>query len=37
VLSLSEPQLKQIALIVMGAIPGFVALFGLVNWLQRRS
>ena len=37
VLTLSEPQLKQIALLVMGAIPGLVAVFGLISWLQRRS
>jgi hypothetical protein len=36
-LSLNETQLRNLALAVMAGVPGFVALLGLVNWLQRRS
>jgi hypothetical protein len=36
-LSLSEKQLGNIALGVMGIIPGIVAIFGLLSWWQRRS
>jgi len=36
-LSLSEKQLSNIALGVMGLMPGIVAVFGLLNWWQRRS
>ena len=36
-LSLTESQLGNIALILMGAIPGFIAVIGLLNWWQRRS
>jgi len=36
-LSLSDQQVGSIALIVMGFVPGFVAIFGLLNWWQRRS
>ena len=36
-LSLNENQLRNLAIIVMAAVPGFVALLGLLNWLQRRA
>lgn len=36
-LSLNEKQLRDIALGVMVFLPGLVAVFGLLNWWQRRS
>lgn len=36
-LNLDEQQLGQIALAVMGIVPGIVALLGLVSWWQRRA
>ena len=36
-LSLNEKQLRNIALGVMAVLPGIVALFGFLNWWQRRS
>ena len=36
-LSLNEKQLRDIALGVMVVIPGLVAFFGLLSWVQRRS
>jgi ABC-type uncharacterized transport system len=36
-LTLDEQQLGQIALVVMGIIPGIAALFGILSWWQRRS
>jgi hypothetical protein len=36
-LSLSEKQLGNIAVGVMGILPGIVAMFGLLSWWQRRS
>lgn len=36
-LSLSEKELRNLALAVMAAVPGFVAMLGLLNWLQRRA
>ena len=36
-LSLDDKQLRNIGLAVMAIIPGIVALFGLLNWWQRRS
>jgi hypothetical protein len=36
-LNLSEKQIANIALTVMGAIPGLVAILGLAQWWQRRS
>jgi len=36
-ISLDEKQLRNIAFGVMGAVPGIVALFGIVVWWQRRS
>jgi hypothetical protein len=36
-LSLNETQLRNLALAVMVGVPGFVALLGLLNWLQRRT
>ena len=36
-ISLDEKQLRNIALGVMGIVPGIVALFGLLVWWQRRS
>jgi hypothetical protein len=36
-LSLNEKQLRDIALGVMVIIPGLVALFGVLNWWQRRA
>ncbi len=36
-LSLNEQQIASIGLTVMGIIPGIVAVFGLLNWWQRRS
>ena len=36
-LSLEDAQISHIGIAVMGIIPGIVALFGLLNWWQRRS
>ena len=36
-LSLNEQQMRSIALGVMAILPGIVALFGCLNWWQRRS
>jgi ABC-type uncharacterized transport system involved in gliding motility auxiliary subunit len=36
-ISLDEKQMRNIALGVMGVVPGIVALFGLLVWWQRRS
>ncbi len=36
-LSLNEKQLRDIALGVMVVIPGLVAFFGLLSWVQRRA
>ena len=36
-LNLSEKQIGNIALIVMGAIPGLVAIIGIAQWWQRRQ
>lgn len=36
-LSLDDKQLRNIAIAVMAIIPGIVAVFGLLNWWQRRS
>ncbi len=36
-LTLEDRQLRSIGLAVMAIIPGIVALFGLLNWWQRRS
>ncbi len=36
-LTLDDKQLRNISLTVMGIIPAIVALFGLLNWWQRRS
>ena len=36
-LSLEDAQISHIGIGVMGIIPGIVALFGLLNWWQRRS
>ena len=36
-LSLNEKQMRSIALGVMAVLPGIVALFGFLNWWQRRS
>jgi ABC-type uncharacterized transport system involved in gliding motility auxiliary subunit len=36
-LSLDEKQLRNLAVAVMVAVPGFVALLGLLNWWQRRA
>lgn len=36
-LSISETELRNLALAVMAGVPGFVAMLGLLNWLQRRS
>jgi hypothetical protein len=36
-ISLDEKQMRNIAIGVMGVIPGIVALFGLVVWWQRRA
>lgn len=36
-LSLNEQQLSQVAIAVMGILPGIVAFFGVLNWWQRRS
>ncbi len=36
-LSLNEKQLSDIALAVMGILPGIVVLFGVLNWWQRRA
>ena len=36
-LSLSEKELRNLALAVMAAVPGFVAMLGLLNWWQRRA
>jgi len=36
-LSLDDKQLRQIQIAVMAVIPGIVAVFGLLNWWQRRS
>lgn len=35
-LNLTEEQVRNIALLTIGAIPAIVALFGLAAWLQRR-
>ncbi len=36
-LQLEDKQLRSIGIAVMAIIPGIVALFGLLNWSQRRS
>jgi len=36
-LSLDEAKLRKLALGVMGALPGLVALFGVISWWQRRN
>ncbi|MEA3212067.1 MAG: gliding motility-associatede transport system auxiliary component [Chthoniobacter sp.] len=36
-LSLNEKQLRTIALVVMGIVPGCVAMLGLLTWWQRRT
>jgi ABC-type uncharacterized transport system involved in gliding motility auxiliary subunit len=36
-ISLDEKQLRNIAIWVMGIVPGIVALFGLIVWSQRRA
>jgi ABC-type uncharacterized transport system involved in gliding motility auxiliary subunit len=36
-ISLSEKQLGNLAIAVMCILPGIVAFFGLINWLQRRA
>jgi hypothetical protein len=36
-ISLNETQLRNIAVGVMGIVPGIVALFGLIVWWQRRA
>jgi hypothetical protein len=36
-LSLNEKQLADLALAVMGILPGIVVVCGLLNWSQRRS
>lgn len=36
-LSLSDDQLSQISLLTMGAIPGLVAVAGVLVWLRRRA
>ena len=36
-LTLEDKQLHSIGIAVMAIIPGIVALFGLLNWWQRRS
>lgn len=36
-LSVSEKELRNLALAVMVAVPGFVAMLGLLNWWQRRA
>lgn len=35
-LSLSEPQMSRLALVVMGLIPGLIALIGVFAWWKRR-
>lgn len=37
VLSLDDQQLRSISIVVMGIIPGIVALLGLLSWWQRRN
>ncbi len=36
-LTLEDAQLRNIGIGVMGLVPGIVAVFGLLNWWQRRS
>ena len=36
-MQLEDKELLKIQIAVMGIIPGIVALFGLLNWWQRRS
>jgi len=36
-LSLDETQLRNLAIVLMVGVPGFVALLGVLNWWQRRA